>query len=249
MDETPVCGSSGCGLFGHEDPFGCSLRTYLLSELAAMTGYTMRWTRSVTPSGRSWWVLRLSARPIDDGESGLWRTIRKSETDEDFRSVTVRAMFPTPTASPNQNRDTKMKPSALAGTHGASLAGMVSQWPTATVAGNHNQAGASPNAGDGLSTAVKMWQTPEACQALGGHTNRGGKRKSELLLGGQCRQGQGSTNGKPRGSLNWRWVSQLQGYPDDWLLLSEETLSKLSETPSSRKSQRQSSKRGKQRKR
>src|SRR3990172_9063696 len=34
----PACGSSGCGLFGHEDPLGCSLRTCLLYELAAMTG-------------------------------------------------------------------------------------------------------------------------------------------------------------------------------------------------------------------
>lgn len=71
MGSVPACGSSGCGLFGHEDPFGCSLRTYLLCELADTTGYTMRWKRKATPSGRSWWVLRLSARQRSRRAPGL----------------------------------------------------------------------------------------------------------------------------------------------------------------------------------
>ena len=69
--DDPACGSSGCGLFGHEDPFGCWLRMSLLSELEATTGYTMRWKRKVTPSGRSWWVLGLSAHSSRVNESGL----------------------------------------------------------------------------------------------------------------------------------------------------------------------------------
>lgn len=35
-------------------------------------------------------------------------------------------------------------------------------WPTPSVYGNHNRKGASKNSGDGLSTAVKMWPTPQA---------------------------------------------------------------------------------------
>jgi hypothetical protein len=37
-----------------------------------------------------------------------------------------------------------------------------SSWPTPTVGGNYNRAGASPKAGDGLSTAVARWPTPQA---------------------------------------------------------------------------------------
>src|SRR5690606_25251200 len=33
-------------------------------------------------------------------------------------------------------------------------------WPTPTVHGNHNMPGSSKTAGWGLSSAVKMWQTP-----------------------------------------------------------------------------------------
>ena len=33
-------------------------------------------------------------------------------------------------------------------------------WPTPSVCGNHNRAGASPTSGDGLATKVKMWPRP-----------------------------------------------------------------------------------------
>jgi len=68
-----VCGGIGCGLFGHVDPFGCSLRTYLLSEVEARTPYSVRWKKSVTPAGRSWWVLMLSGHRCEKlGEFGSW---------------------------------------------------------------------------------------------------------------------------------------------------------------------------------
>lgn len=66
------CGGSGCGLFGHADPFGCSLKMSLASELAALTTCSMRWKRKVTPRGRSWWVLVMSVRRTVGTECGLW---------------------------------------------------------------------------------------------------------------------------------------------------------------------------------
>jgi DNA (cytosine-5)-methyltransferase 1 len=45
-----------------------------------------------------------------------------------------------------------------------------------------------------------------------------------------------STNGRPRGSLNSRWVAQLMGYPPDWCELPTDTLSALTVTRSSPKS-------------
>jgi hypothetical protein len=53
-------------------------------------------------------------------------------------------------------------------------------WPTPTVAGNHNRAGASAKSGDGLSTAVKMWRTPQARDG----DRRGAQNGSERLAQG-----------------------------------------------------------------
>jgi len=264
-DGTPVCGSSGCGLFGHEDPFGCSLRTSLLSALAAMTGYTMRWTRSVTASGRSWWALRLSERRIDGTESGLWPTADASEGNggrtarpgcsptgqsRDGIKVTVNLnaavtmQFPTPNAHDAERgaecRATKAKRNA----GGVNLR-EACNWPTprsedSEQTGAHETPDTLTSAGRWFSPQSRDWKDSGPTQ---------GKRKSPNIgtqvHAGQCRQDQGSMNGKRRGSLNPAWVSQLMGYPDGWLDLPKETLCKLSAIPSSRKSRRKSSERGK----
>lgn len=54
------------------DLIGLHLRTHLASELEAMTGSRMRWKRSASPAGRSWWVLAAPARPIGAAVSGSW---------------------------------------------------------------------------------------------------------------------------------------------------------------------------------
>jgi hypothetical protein len=64
--------------------------------------------------------------------------------------------------------------------------------------------------------------------------------KSAVVTDGQAAQESHRTNGKPRGSLNSRWVAQLMGYPSDWCDLPTEALSALSETQSSRKSRKSS---------
>jgi DNA (cytosine-5)-methyltransferase 1 len=53
-------------------------------------------------------------------------------------------------------------------------------WPTPTVCGNDNRAGASPTSGDGLGTAVRLWPTPRADEARtsGGRTGREGVGES-----------------------------------------------------------------------
>ena len=61
-------------------------------------------------------------------------------------------------------------------TSGPSISATVSGlWPTPTVHGNHNQPGASKNAGWGLSSAVKLWTTPSASDST-----RGGKITSNM---------------------------------------------------------------------
>ncbi len=54
------------------DLVGSLLRTAIASELAAMTGSRMKWKKSASPAGRSWWVLPMPRRPIGAQGSGSW---------------------------------------------------------------------------------------------------------------------------------------------------------------------------------
>lgn len=64
------------------DPDGSSLRMCLLSALAEQTGFSGTWRESVTPAGRSWWVLTILERPTAASEcSSLpdeWQTATAS---------------------------------------------------------------------------------------------------------------------------------------------------------------------------
>ena len=50
---------------------GSLLRTALISELAALTGCSLNWKRSATPSNRAWWVLTMSAPTMSASGHGL----------------------------------------------------------------------------------------------------------------------------------------------------------------------------------
>src|SRR4029077_12715682 len=39
---------------------GCLLRTFLISKITALTGYSLTWKKQATPAQRPWWVLTLS---------------------------------------------------------------------------------------------------------------------------------------------------------------------------------------------
>lgn len=71
-ENAPVCGVSLHDSSPSLDRLGYSLRMFLASELAALTGCYPTWKRSATPHGRSWWVLATSERPTDAIESGSW---------------------------------------------------------------------------------------------------------------------------------------------------------------------------------
>ena len=67
---------------------GSLLRTALISELAALTGCSMNWKRSATPSSRAWWVLTALAPTMSASGHGL--------------SVTTPASLPTPVSQSQQ---------------------------------------------------------------------------------------------------------------------------------------------------
>lgn len=69
--------ATGCslkqrGLSTKSDLIGSRLKTALVSELAALTGYSPTLKERVTPAGRSWSVLAMPAQPINDNASGFW---------------------------------------------------------------------------------------------------------------------------------------------------------------------------------
>jgi DNA (cytosine-5)-methyltransferase 1 len=89
-------------------------------------------------------------------------------------------------------------------------------WPTPTISGNYNRAGASPNSGDGLETAVKLWPMPLAHDATRGYGSRvgrfgskhGGRNLNDEVAA--CAQGTGG------GNLSPMWVEWLMGFPIGW---------------------------------
>lgn len=95
--------------------------------------------------------------------------------------------------------------------------------PTLTVHGNYNRKGASPNAGDGLATAVtKLMPTLTASDATGGFCDPN--------MVPENRQGAQSLKEVTRGPLNPTWLEWFMGFPAEWTALPR------SEMPSVRRS-------------
>jgi hypothetical protein len=83
------------------------------------------------------WELQISALPTSVIESGLWQTPVADDS------------VSRPAGKWNSRNEPRLSAEAIL-------------WPTPTVRGNHNQPGASKNAGWGLSSAAKQWPTPTA---------------------------------------------------------------------------------------
>lgn len=207
--------TAGSGLSSHEssresDPLGYSLRTSLASELSALTGCCLTWKNSGTPAGRSWWVLTTLARHTDASEFGLWPTATASNPNE---GETLESWL---------GRRERLKQAANNGNGcGTPLAIAAQMWPT-PLSGERSQAPKTYKRGNPNLPAVVAvtWPTPTARDHKSIHAseatmNRNARPLSETV--GRHDQASDSTNGKPRGSLNFRWVAQLMGAPDGWL--------------------------------
>lgn len=111
-------------------------------------------------------------------------------------------------------------------------------WPTPTVHGNYNRAGASPTSGNGLATFVSLFPAPTATNTKAVHmrgADKGKARKSRSYLPTPtCNDAKNSTlppsqqhrdgmagylmrNGEPSGGqLNPDWVEWLMNWPIGW---------------------------------
>lgn len=255
------CGGKCCGWCESCDPVGCSLRTFLLSELAGLTTCSVAWKRKATPAGRSWWVLSMSERRTDGTGFGLWLTPK------------VQYSGRSPEAHQAAKQRAREKHAAGLYKKGCGVPTMddlqtqAMSWPTPR-AEDSEQTGSHRGKPDTLTSAARQWPTPNAMDGDRGAESRQTKatrgsggvnlreacnwptpasrdwrddgnepaaqaRKSPclpaatVLASGPLGPASSSTSGKPRGSLNPDWVSQLMGYPADWTALPAETVSRL----------------------
>ena len=195
------------------DPLGCLLRTSLLSELAALTTYSVRWNQKATPAGRPWWVLGLSERRTEGTESGLWPTPGASKASSD----TTLTCSGDGRATPNK------------------LGWAAVFWSTPRAC-DADKAGSprEKQRGD-LQAQARWWATPSASDDRQRFTQANMERRAakgkQVMLSGQVVLENLSTTGSRPGLLNPLWVLQLMGFPVDWLDGAESPCSEPSATP------------------
>lgn len=176
----------------------------LAFELEARTGCCLTWKRSVTPHGRSWWVLNMSARHTADIGSGFWPTATASDygsqsyPSEPSRKrpslKTLAGRWPTATASDAFSSGCRIRPGSRAKPGTSLTDATVRQWPSPqahdAVPGQAKRVGrfGTRHGGRNLNDTAAAWRTPTASLATAGNKSRGGERRHELLLTGQAKQ-------------------------------------------------------------
>ncbi len=168
-----------------------------------------------------------------DGNGGAGRA-KTTQGGDDLQTATKKlAMWPTPRASPNENRQTSPSPSQIAGTHGRSLAAEACEsvrknWPTPEAADATRGSMTHMRGNPTLLGATKMWPTPTSTdsadsaratctrtkewQSNAGTTLTDAARLSEAGLPVEAVAPELAGTG----SLNPAWVSQLMGFPEHW---------------------------------
>jgi hypothetical protein len=162
---------------------------------------------------------------LSDQVRGLWRTPDAgcargaqskgcfAESVKEHRLLTlnnqVAHLFPTPRAA-DADKGTRSPEGVVKEAsrgHGIDLPCHVQIFPTPTVHGNYNKAGASLGSGNGLETFVKLYPTPTCNDAK--NNNPPSQRAENGRHSGQL-------NVVAGGSLNPEWVEWLQGLPLGW---------------------------------
>lgn len=146
----------------------------------------------------------------------MWPTPRAEDSEStgahrgvaDTLTSAVR-LFPTPDAGMATRGAASNPETRRANGRTVNLGDAVAYWPTPTVDGNYNRAGASPTSGDGLATAVTRasYPTPAARDWRDdGMAPSASDRKSPCLPAVVAQ----------KGSLNPDWVETLMGWPIGW---------------------------------
>lgn len=261
----PDCGPRCSGSCEKCDPVGASLKTSLLSELAALTGYSATWSRRATPHGRSWWVLTTSARRTAESASGSWPTAAatpygtsnngcpgdgreeyatKGKPSLETMARQSQSAWPTATAGDANASGSRITPTSKAHPGVSLTDAIVRGWATPRAedsesAGAHRLRGPAET----LTAQTRAWPSPQAHDEKNLGENTPGHSPQLRHLPGLLAQGNHSTPGSPPESspvLNPDWVATLMGYPPAWCRLTDERACARWATRSSRRSSRQS---------
>lgn len=212
----PACGLNMPASFAHYDPLTHSLKTAQCSLFEDLTLSSVTLPRSGSMRNGRLYPRPTLALRISVSGSGYW---------------------PTPRASPNENRQTKPTPSQMAGKHGKSLCAEVNarMWPTIRATdGDRGGRGDLIQAIRGNPNShYRLWQTPVADDAMDrekGKWNSRGEPKlsaqvklwpTPTVCGNHNRKGASKHSGDglatvAGGSLNPTWVEWLMGWPTEW---------------------------------
>lgn len=167
--------------------------------------------------------------PAEWKEGVRWKQPRAA------RNLHAQAIWATPRSSPNENRQMKPTPSQISGDHGMNLSTQAALWSTPRASQDWKPPcqSESERRSPALNTQVHMvasedtWPTPAArdWKETGASEGAMGRRSPGLPArvrmseesDGQCLPVPINMTGKNLGYLNYRWVSQLQMMPKDWL--------------------------------
>jgi hypothetical protein len=218
---------------------------FLACELEALTGCSVTWKRSVTPHGRSWWVLVTSEPRTAVTGYGLWLTATASEygsqsyPEDPSRkrpSLQTMAKWPTATAGDANPSGSRNLPGSAAHPGTSLTDATVRQWAT-PMAQDAENAGSLRK--PYLTNQARPWPSPGAHDDKNIGQNTPGHSPQLRHLPGLLAQGSHSTHeSRPASSLvlNPAWVATLMGFPPDYFRGIVAPSSKPSEMPSSRKS-------------
>lgn len=143
-----ACGSSMPASFASFDPDGSSWKTSQVCLVSGLEPFSGTWPRSGTMRrGNAYQLLPLAPLTVAT-DCGSWDMLptpsavnygsnqggtagRVGKIRPSLETMARKDLWPTPRASPNENRQLKPTPSQLAGTHGRSLAAAVNLAPPA----------------------------------------------------------------------------------------------------------------------
>ena len=216
----PVCGTTWPESFARWDRATSSWKTTQCSLLADLDKFSETWPRWGMMRAGECSAQSMPAHLTNETGSGLWPTPRAQDRER---------------LKAGLNRDSPGLGVVVRVPH---------LWPTITVCGNYNRKVLSPTSGDGLATAVKMWQTPVADDAVDqvrGKVNSRGEPKlsaqvkifptpTACMSKGSSPASLTRKSGRSRvndrldhnvmashgGSLNPTWVEWLMGWPLGW---------------------------------
>lgn len=199
------------GPSGTASSMSYALQQSLESRLAArlptggLTMFIKGWKQKVTPLGRRYCQLAVSAHPIDESDCGLWQTPVADDCVEREKGKY------------NSRGEPK-------------LSGQAALWATPKVSSGDYQKGKNGEKILNLSGQVRLWPTPRASSAMGDDvgttlknvensmTRQDGKSRLDTVprLAYGLDNGMNAQTGN-RGSLNPEFVFWLMGIPHEWV--------------------------------